>query len=183
MACLPEWFVLNLNHQEVSTLFKYAELDCISNFSFLRGASHPEELVARAAQLGYSALALSDECSLAGIVRAHQEALKYPVKLIAGSRFRPTTGDGKALCAELIVLACNLNGYGNLCELITLARSRASKGCYQFHLNDILNPPAGYTHLKHLPDCLMLIKPDYNPEVSPLLIHLEPITQPLQGRL
>ena len=53
----------------------YAELVCISNFSFLTGASHPQELVAQAAELGYRALALTDECSLAGIVRAHEEAL------------------------------------------------------------------------------------------------------------
>ncbi|WP_408468700.1 PHP domain-containing protein, partial [Paraburkholderia graminis] len=52
----------------------YAELFCLSNFSFLRGASHAEELAERAAQLGYSALAITDECSLAGVVRAHVAA-------------------------------------------------------------------------------------------------------------
>ncbi|MGH8135373.1 MAG: PHP domain-containing protein, partial [Steroidobacteraceae bacterium] len=52
----------------------YAELHCLSNFTFLRGASHPAELVRRARQLGYAALALTDECSLAGIVRAHAAA-------------------------------------------------------------------------------------------------------------
>ena len=52
----------------------YAELHCRSNFSFLTGASHPEELVERAAALGYAALAITDECSLAGVVRAHVEA-------------------------------------------------------------------------------------------------------------
>ncbi len=55
----------------------YAELHCVSNFSFLRGASHPEELVERAAALGYKALALTDECSLAGAVRAHQAAKEH----------------------------------------------------------------------------------------------------------
>ena len=59
----------------------YAELHCVSNFSFLRGASHPEELVARAAHLGYTALAITDECSLAGVVRAHLEA-----KMLLGVR-------------------------------------------------------------------------------------------------
>src|SRR3546814_4787544 len=66
----------------------YAELDCLSNFSFLQGASHPEELVERAAELGYEALALCDECSLAGVVRAWTEAKKQSLKLIIGSRFK-----------------------------------------------------------------------------------------------
>src|ERR1700688_1300712 len=66
----------------------YAELHCISNFTFLRGASHPEELVARAQELGYAALAITDECSLAGIVRAHVEAKKCEMPLIIGSEFR-----------------------------------------------------------------------------------------------
>ncbi|BAU47352.1 DNA polymerase [Sulfurifustis variabilis] len=66
----------------------YAELHCLSNFSFLRGASHPEELVARAKQLGYSALALTDECSLAGVVRAHLAAREYELKLLIGAEFR-----------------------------------------------------------------------------------------------
>ena len=61
---------------------RYAELHCLSNFTFLRGASHPEEQVEQAAELGYSALALTDECSLAGVVRAHSAARDLPLKLI-----------------------------------------------------------------------------------------------------
>ncbi|VVD99751.1 error-prone DNA polymerase [Pandoraea capi] len=77
--------------EEEGGLPAYAELHCLSNFSFQRGASHPEELVARAAHLGYTALAITDECSLAGVVRALAEATKYPaVKLIVGSEFRLT---------------------------------------------------------------------------------------------
>ncbi|MFJ2994132.1 error-prone DNA polymerase [Pandoraea sp. NPDC087047] len=76
---------------EDGSLPAYAELHCLSNFSFQRGASHPEELVARAAHLGYTALAITDECSLAGVVRARAEAVKYPsVSLIVGSEFRLT---------------------------------------------------------------------------------------------
>mgnify|MGYP003417265674 FL=1 len=63
----------------------YAELHCLSNFSFLRGASHPNELVEQAMNQGYAALALTDECSLAGIVRAHQAAKEAGLKLIVGS--------------------------------------------------------------------------------------------------
>src|SRR5450830_2173317 len=65
----------------------YAELQCISNFTFLHGASHPEELVERAAQLGYSALAITDECSLAGVVRAHAVAKRAGLPLIIGAHF------------------------------------------------------------------------------------------------
>jgi hypothetical protein len=63
----------------------YAELHCLSNFSFLRGASHPGELVKTAAELGYAGLALTDECSVAGVVRAHTAAKDLPLKLIVGS--------------------------------------------------------------------------------------------------
>ena len=62
----------------------YAELHCVSNFSFLRGASHPEELVTEAKTLGYSAIAITDECSLAGVVRAHVAAKAQAIKLIIG---------------------------------------------------------------------------------------------------
>ena len=65
----------------------YAELHCVSNFSFLRGASHPEELAARAAALGYAALAITDECSLAGVVRAHVAAKQHRIKLLVGAEF------------------------------------------------------------------------------------------------
>ena len=103
----------------------YAELHCISNFSFLRGASHAEELIERAAALEYTALAITDECSLAGIVRAHEQAKKHAFKLLIGSEFRLT--DGPAL----VLLATDRGAYGNLSELITLARRRAPKGSYQ----------------------------------------------------
>ena len=63
----------------------YAELHCLTNFTFLRGASHSEELVERASKLGYSALAITDECSLAGVVRAHVAAKEAGLKLIIGT--------------------------------------------------------------------------------------------------
>ena len=72
------------------TLPPYAELHCRSNFSFLTGASHPEELVLRAAHLGYSALAITDECSLSGVVRAHTEAKRSGLHLIIGSEMQLT---------------------------------------------------------------------------------------------
>ena len=133
---------------------EYAELQCVSNFTFLRGASHPEELVARAAQLGYAALALTDECSLSGVVRAHVEAKKQGFHLLIGSQFR--VGD-----MLLVALARNRNGYGNLSELITLARTRADKGSYLLHPEDLAAPQGALAHLRGLPDCELLLAPAY----------------------
>src|SRR5674476_1464795 len=106
----------------------YAELRCLSNFSFLRGASKPEEMVTRAKELGYSALAMTDECTMAGIVRAHVEAKAVGLKLLVGSQFQVECDKP----FNLVVLACNLNGYGNLCEFITrLRRTSEKKGTYR----------------------------------------------------
>ena len=101
----------------------YAELHCLSNFSFQRGASHPKELVARAAQLGYQALALTDECSVAGVVRAWEAAKECGLHLIVGSEC--VWGD-----LRLVALARDAQGWGNLCEFITAARAVAPKGQY-----------------------------------------------------
>ncbi len=111
----------------------YAELHCLSNFTFLRGASHAEELVTQASKLGYSALAITDECSVAGVVRAHVAAKETGLKLIIGSEFKLDDG------LRLVLLAENLNGYGNLCELITRARRRSAKGKYRVTRNDFAN--------------------------------------------
>jgi len=107
----------------MSWLPDYAELHCLSNFSFQRGASHPQELVQRAHELGYTALAITDECSVAGVVRAHGEAKKLGLKLLLGAEFAL---DG----FRLVALARNVTGWGNLCEFITLARRVAEKGEY-----------------------------------------------------
>lgn len=126
----------------------YAELRCLSNFSFLRGASRPEELVARAKALDYTALALTDECSLAGIVRAHVAAKEHQLKLLVGSQFRVD-------CAHpftLVVIATKLNGYGNLCEFITRLRRNAAKGTYRLTLSGI--------EAQKLADCLVIAVPD-----------------------
>ncbi|WP_134396459.1 PHP domain-containing protein, partial [Pseudomonas aeruginosa] len=102
----------------------YAELHCLSNFSFQRGASSAAELFARAARLGYRALAITDECSLAGIVRAWQAAREHQVQLIIGSEIRLEQGP------KLVLLAEDLEGYQNLCRLITRGRRQADKGHY-----------------------------------------------------
>jgi len=103
----------------------YAELHAISNFSFLRGASHPEELVERAAKLGYAALAITDECSLAGVVRAHAVAKACGLHLVIGSEFTLSCG------LRLVLLAMDRAGYARLSRLITEARRPMPKGRYR----------------------------------------------------
>jgi error-prone DNA polymerase len=109
----------------------YAELHCLSNFSFLRGASHPEELVERAKGQGYAALALTDECSLAGAVRAHLAARDAGLPLIVGSELVLTDG------LKLVLLATDRASYGDLSQLITRGRRSASKGAYRITRDDI----------------------------------------------
>ena len=135
---------------------EYAELHCLSNFSFMRGASHPEELVNKAVSQGYRALALTDECSLAGVVRAHLAAKKAGLKFIIGSEMRTVDG------LKLVFLACNRHGYGNLSALITLARRRAEKGAYTLQRRDLESfAPSGA-----LPDCLVLWVPGDQPAIE-----------------
>ncbi|MDF3940068.1 error-prone DNA polymerase [Achromobacter denitrificans] len=145
---------------EPASLPAYVELQCQSNFSFLQGASHPEELVARAAELGYAALAITDECSLAGVVRAHVEAKALKLPLLIGSTFQLRAAPDAAPLS-LTLLAQTREGYGNLSELITLARTRAPKGEYRLAPDDLTHPPAGYAHLRHLPECLAILSPAY----------------------
>jgi len=123
----------------------YAELHCISNFTFLRGASHPEELAQCAAELGYTALAITDECSVAGVVRAHVAAKQAGLKLLIGSVFRLDDG------LRFVLLAQDREGYANLCQLITRGRRAASKGNYHLTRDDLA---------QGVSNCLALWLPD-----------------------
>ncbi|MCK9283688.1 MAG: error-prone DNA polymerase [Rhodocyclaceae bacterium] len=136
----------------MASLPDYAELHCLSNFSFLRGASHAEELAARAAELGYAALAVTDEGSFAGIVRAHQAAKAAGIKLIVGVEL--VLGDGM----KLVLLAQNRAGYGNLSALVTLGRRQAEKGAYRLARQDL---DWG------VPDCLALWIPRHGLRQDP----------------
>jgi error-prone DNA polymerase len=111
----------------------YAELHCISNFSFLRGASHPEELVRRAHELGYAGLALTDECSFAGSARAHLALRELRATDPGAAEFQLIHGTEIHLHGgpHLVLLARDRCGYGNLSELVTLARRAAGKGQYR----------------------------------------------------
>ena len=111
----------------------YAELHAVSNFSFQRGASHAHELVERAAQLGYSAIAITDECSVSGVVRAHVAAKAVGLQLLPGAEFAVQYQPGKPPF-RLVVLPHNAAGWGNLCEFITAARAAGDvieKGSYR----------------------------------------------------
>ena len=110
----------------------YAELHCLSCYSFLRSASHPQELVERAAQLGYSALAITDECSLAGVVKAHVAAKAQGIQLIIGSEFQLDEG------IRLLALAPSRAAYSELSGLISMARRRSPKGQYRAALRDVM---------------------------------------------
>jgi error-prone DNA polymerase len=138
---------------------RYAELHCKSNFSFLTGASHPEELVERAAALGYGALAITDECSLAGVVRAHIEAKAQQLHLLVGSEIRLTLPGSGAPHARLVLLAQTRRGYGNLAHWITVARRRAEKGSYLAHPGDVEGKVPNAPMLAGLPECLALLVP------------------------
>jgi len=143
-----------------TSLPAYAELFCLTNFSFLQGASHAEELVARAVQLDYAGLAITDECSLAGVVRAHAEAKQADFPLLIGSYFQLSNPDGSP-ALSLVALAQNREGYGNLSELVTLGRNRVAKGSYLLTPDDLAAPQPGFEHLCGLPDCLLILLPHY----------------------
>ena len=133
----------------------YAELHCLSNFSFQRGASHPEELVTQAAEFGYAAIALTDECSLAGVVRAHRALQLLPEenrpRLIIGSAFQLADGP------HIVLLATNRTGYGQLARLITQARRGADKGHYL-----LTRATLEACAPQDLADCLALLVPPSN---------------------
>ncbi len=110
---------------------EYAELHCVTNFSFLRGASHPDELVAKSVELGYAAVAITDEHSLAGVVRAHVAAKERKFPLIVGAEITPDDA------AAVVLLATDRAAYGRLSRLLTIGRRRAAKGTCLLHRNDI----------------------------------------------
>ncbi|MGE3231747.1 MAG: error-prone DNA polymerase, partial [Hyphomicrobium sp.] len=110
----------------------YAELQVTSNFSFLRGASHPEELARAAKALGLAAIALTDRNSLAGVVRAHAMARTEGVRFIPGARLDFRCG------RSLLALPTDRAAYGRLSRLITLGRRRAPKGECHLDLEDLL---------------------------------------------
>ncbi|KRG42349.1 DNA polymerase [Stenotrophomonas panacihumi] len=126
-----------VGHERDAGLPAYAELHCLSDFSFLRGASSAEALFARARECGYEALAITDECSLAGIVRGWEAARATGLPLVVGSEFALEDGP------RVVLLVENARGYAQLCELITRARRAATKGRYRLLRADMADVLAG----------------------------------------
>ena len=160
--------VRSLAGSAYAALPAYAELHCLSNFTFLRGASRPEELVQHAHALGYKAIAITDECSVAGVVRAHVAArecrqadrkkeeekhkgkdqpkkIEDEFKLIIGTEVKLADGP------KLVLLATDRASYGRMCALITRGRMRTSKGEYRLEWTDFDEGLEG---------CLALLVPD-----------------------
>src|SRR3990172_2424592 len=124
----------------------YAELQVASNFSFLRGASHPEELAATAAALGHAALALTDLNSLAGVVRAHQAAKEAGIGFVVGARLDLEDTSG------LLAYPTDRAAYGRLARLLTLGKRRAPKGQCRLTLADVLDHAEGLILVALPPD-------------------------------
>ena len=129
---------------------RYVELSCLSNFTFLTGASYPEELVEEAARLGYDGIALTDECSLAGVVRAHSAAKQHSLSLLVGTYLRCVDG------FDAVLLATNRRAYGSLSALITAARRSAPKGSYSVQ-SEALSSAA---------ECVLLWHPGIHPNIA-----------------
>src|SRR5579871_565038 len=109
----------------------YAELHCRTNFSFLEGASHADELAARAAELGLAALAVTDRKSLAGVVRAHVAAKEVGLKLIVGAEIVPVNA------VPVLLWVTDRAAYGRLARLLTRGRRAAPKGECRLTLDDV----------------------------------------------
>ncbi len=110
---------------------RYTELQVTTNFTFLRGASHPEELVAHAAALGYNEIAITDRNSLAGIVRAHTAAKKNGIRIIVGCHLELLDG------LPLLAYPTNRSAYSQLSNLLTLGNRRAEKGECHLYKKDV----------------------------------------------
>src|SRR5580704_9088548 len=115
----------------------YAELAVTTNFSFLRGAAHPQEMVAEADALGLAAIGIADRNSFAGVVRAYDEARKRKIKLLAGTRL--VTVDG----FEALTYPTDREAYGRLCRLLTKGNRKAKKGECHLTFEDILDASEG----------------------------------------
>ncbi len=127
----------------------YAELEVTTNFTFLTGASHPDEMVRRAAALGHHAIAITDTNSLAGIVRAHVAAKEIGLQLIIGCRLQfttlitPPSTTAIPLPLSILVYPTDLASYGRLCQLLTTGKRRAPKGQCHLQLHDLLESHKG----------------------------------------
>ncbi|MEM7300489.1 MAG: error-prone DNA polymerase [Pseudomonadota bacterium] len=142
-------FSQNENHAAIA----YAELQTITNFSFLRGGSHPAELVEQAKALGHRAIGVADRNTLAGVVRAHAAAKKVGLKLLVGSRLDTLEG------LSLVCYPKDRAAYGRLCRLLTRGKRRAEKGDCHITLDDVLEFAEG--------QIFILLPPEITPPPDP----------------
>src|SRR3979411_2303490 len=136
------------DNDEITPMPRYAELAVTTNFSFLRGAAHPREMVARADELGLAAIGIADRNSFAGVVRAYDEAKKRNIKLLVGTRLVTTDG------FEVIAYPTDRDAYGRLCRLLTQGNRKAKKGECHLGLDDILATSEGQMLICLPPDDL-----------------------------
>ncbi|MEM6331897.1 MAG: error-prone DNA polymerase [Planctomycetota bacterium] len=124
----------------------YVELDVTSNFTFLTGASHPDELVERAAMLGHRAIAIADTNTMAGVVRANIAAERHGLPLVVGTRLLLTLSHATpgSPPIELIVYPTDVASYGRLCRLLTLGKRRAGKAECVLHPHDPMDMASGW---------------------------------------
>lgn len=144
----------------------YVELHSLSNYSFLRSAAHPHQLIEAAIAQGYRGIAITDECSLAGVVKAWEAAKEHDIQLLIGSEFQLDE-------ATLVVLATSRVGYGQLSSLITQGRRRSPKGEYQLDWGDFYSG---------LDECLLLLLPNGDAELEALNLHQSELIEHWQGR-
>ena len=127
---------------------QYSELQVTSNFSFLRGASHPHELVEQASHFGYKEIAITDRNSFAGIVRAHASGKKCDVRILPACRLDLVDG------ASLLAYPTNKNAYSQLCNLLTIGNTRAEKGECFLYRKDVFEYAGGIKFIAVAPDYL-----------------------------
>jgi error-prone DNA polymerase len=153
----------------------YAELHAVSNFSFLRGASHPDELVRRAAELGYGAVALTDAASLAGVVRGHVKAKDLGLKFVVGAEIPLRDA------ATAVLLATDRAAYGRLSRLVSTGRLRASKGASDLALADVAASAEGLVLLALADEAAL--RPDAGKEaLAAATERLRPLAEIFRGR-
>src|SRR5688572_27780229 len=126
----------------------YTELQTTTNFSFLRGASHPEELIDQAATLGYTSIAITDRNTFAGLVRAHSAAKKTKTRLIPGCRLDLIDGP------SILVFPTDLAAYSQLSNLLTVGNLRTEKGQCQLYRSDVYAHSKGWKLVVVPPDSL-----------------------------
>src|SRR5437588_5451459 len=154
----------------------YAELAVTTNFSFLRGAAHPQEMVARADELGLTAIGIADRNSFAGVVRAYDEAKKRKIKLLVGTRLVTTDG------FEVLAYPTDRAAYGRLCRLITAGNLKAKKGECHLSFAEILNAAEGQIFIALPPAAAYLSSPTSRGQMDSFTIRLAALVRAAPGR-